>query len=106
DALQIVPTYRPFLERVWSGRAVQVEYLPLEGAPSFEAALGATGTHLLFMGPPGDRVLNEVITGESLARWLKGARPTEESAIRLAAPPRDALLRVMRLLVRLEKPAA
>lgn len=106
DALQIVPEYRPFLDRVWSGRALQVEYLPLEGAPSFEAALGVTGPHLLFMGPPGDRILNEQVTGDALRRWLKGATPTEDKAIRLAAPPPDLVGRVVRVLLGLEKPQA
>jgi hypothetical protein len=104
--LQVVSEYRPFLERVWSGRAMQVEYLPLEGAPSFEAALGATGPHLLFLGAPGDRVLSERLTGDSLRKWLKGARAAEDTAVRLAAPPPDVVGRLVRMLVGLEKPQA
>lgn len=106
EALQIVAEYRPFLDRVWSGRALQVEYLPLTGAPSFEAALAVPGPHLLFVGPPGDRILDEPLTGEALARWLEGAKATEDTAIRLAAPPPDVTARLLRLLLGLEKPQA
>lgn len=106
DALSIVEAYRPFLGRVWSGHALQMELLPVAGAPSLEAVLVETGARLLFMGPDGDRILNDPVTGEALARWLDGARPSEPRAIRLAAPPPDVLRKLVRLLVGLEPPSA
>jgi hypothetical protein len=106
DALEIVEAWRPFLDRVWSGHALQIEFLPVEGAPSLEAALLQTGPRLLFVGAAGDRLLNDPMTGEALARWLDGAPASEPRAIRLAAPPPDVLTQVVRLLVGLERPPA
>lgn len=106
DALQIVEAYRPFLDRVWSGHALQVESLPVEGAPSLEAALQQTGPRLLFAGAAGDRILSDPVTGDALARWLEGAPASEPRAIRLAAPPADVLTKLVRLLVGLERPPA
>jgi hypothetical protein len=104
DGLQIVPTYRPFLDRAFSGRALQIEYLPMVGAPSLDAALAQTGARLLFVGPPGDRVLDEPVTGAALRKWLQGAKPSEESAVRLAAPPPDLVRKIVRILLGLEQP--
>jgi hypothetical protein len=106
DALRIVEAYRPFLDRVWSGHALQLESLPVEGAPSLEAVLVQAGPRLLFVGAAGDRLLNDPVTGEALARWLDGAPASEPKAIRLAAPPADVLTKLVRLLVGLERPAA
>jgi hypothetical protein len=106
DALSIVAAYQPFLDRVWSGHALQIEALGVQGAPSLEAVLVETGARLLFVGPDGDRILNDPVTGEALTRFLNGARPSEPRAIRLAAPPPDVLSKLIRLLVGLEQPAA
>jgi hypothetical protein len=106
DALSIVAAYQPFLDRVWSGHALQIEALGVQGAPSLEAVLVETGARLLFVGPDGDRILNDPVTGEALTRFLNGARPSEPRAIRLAAPPPDVLSKLIRLLVGLERPAA
>jgi hypothetical protein len=106
DALEIVPAYRPFLDRVWSGHALQIEFLTVMGAPSLEAVLVQTGPRLLFVGPAGDRILDDPVTGEALARWLDGAPAAEPKAIRLAAPPPDVLSQLVRLLVGLERPPA
>lgn len=106
DALTIVEAWRPFLDRVWSGHALQIETLPVEGAPSLEAALVQTGPRLLFVGAAGDRILSDPVSGEALARWLDGAPAAEPKAVRLAAPPPDVLLKLVRLLVGLERPAA
>jgi len=56
------------------------------------------------VGPPGERILNDPSRARLCKKWLKGARPTEEKAIRLAAPPPDVLNRIVRLLLGLEKP--
>jgi len=104
--LEIVEAYRPFLDRVWSGHALQMELLPVAGAPSLEGVLVETGARLLFVGPDGDRILNDPVTGEALTRWLNGARPSEPKAIRLAAPPPDVRSKLIRLLVGLERPTA
>lgn len=105
-SLEIVEAYRPFLDRVWSGYALQMESLQLAGAPSLEGALVQMGPRLLFMGRAGDRILNDPVTGEALRRWLDGARPSEEKAIRLAVPAPDVLSKLVRLLVGLEPPTA
>lgn len=104
DALAIVEAYRPFLDRVWSGHALQIELLPVTGAPSLEAALVQTGPRLLFAGPAGDRILNDPVTGEALARWLDGAPAAEPKAVRLAVPPPDVRTQLVRLLLGLERP--
>ena len=104
DALGIVAAYRPFLDRVWSGHGLQLEYLLFAGASSFEQVLAGNGPRLLFMGPPGDRVLNDPVTGEALRRFLNGARPAEDRAIRLAAVPAEGVVKLVRLLLGLEKP--
>lgn len=106
DALTIVEAYRPFLDRVWSGHALQVEALAVQGAPSLEAVLVENGPRLLFVGPDGDRLLNDPVTGEALARWLGGVPASEPKAIRLAAPPAEVLSKLFRLLLGLERPPA
>ncbi|MET0555577.1 MAG: hypothetical protein ABW221_21225 [Vicinamibacteria bacterium] len=103
DGLEIVEAYRPFLDRVWSGHALQIEFLPVLGAPSLDAVLVQTGPRLLFVGPAGDRILNDPVTGEALARWLDGAPAAEPKAIRLAAPPAEVRTKLVRLLLGLER---
>ncbi len=104
--VQIVVDYRPWLERAFSGHILQIERVPLEGSPSFEAALATDGSRVVFVGPPGDRILSDTVTGPALARWLQGRKASEDSAVRLCALPQEALGRVVRMLLGLEKVAA
>jgi hypothetical protein len=106
DALSIIEAWRPFLDRVWSGYALQMEALGVQGAPSLEAVLVENGPRLVFVGPAGDRLLNDPVSGDALARWLGSAPPSEPKAIRLAAPPADVLAKLVRLLVGIEPPPA
>jgi hypothetical protein len=102
DQLTIVPALRPWLQALWSGHAVQVEWVPLPAETPLEQAIEGPREHLLFVGPPGQRVLNESVTGEALAAHLRGRQPREESMLHLSALPPDEIARRLRALLRIE----
>ena len=100
NELRIAERYVPWLALAWSGHAFQIEYVPLPAGVNFEAALAADGERLVFVGPPGRRVFNDELTGQALAQATAGGKPSEDRLIRLSTPPYEALLRLVRLLLR------
>jgi hypothetical protein len=103
--LRVSDWLRPWLERVWSGHAFQVEYLALPPGQGLDAVLQQQGEHLVFVGPPGQRVLSDQLTGDRLIARLQGRAAAEDRAVRLCALPPDALRTAMRRLLRLEPKA-
>ena len=101
DQLRIPPALQPWLALVWSGHSAQIEYLPLDPETPLESALEAAGDHVLFVGPPGQRVVNEAITGDALKKRLGGAEPPEDTLIRLWTPTGDAVRDLVRSVLRL-----
>jgi hypothetical protein len=102
DQLTIEPSLRPWLQVLWSGHAVQVEWVPLPPETPLEQAIEGPREHLLFVGPPGQRVLSESVTGEALAAHLGGRKPREESMLHLSALPVDGIAKRLRALLRVE----
>ena len=89
------------------GAYLQIEYVPLAAGTSLEKALESRGQSLLFMGPPGQRVINLHLTGEALKQVAQGGPPIEDKAIRLIAPAKEQVTTAVRALLRLEPaPAA
>ena len=102
DELRIPAALQPWLALVWSGHSAQIEYLPLDPDTPLETALdGGEGDHVLFVGPPGQRVVNEAVRGEALAKRLGGAEPPEDTLVRLWTPTPDAVLDLVRGVLRL-----
>jgi hypothetical protein len=103
DRLRIPAALQPWLALVWSGHSAQIEYLPLDPDTPLESALEGAGDHVLFVGPPGQRVVNEAVTGEALTQRLGGVEPPEDTLIHLWAPApedvRDLVRNVLRLPV-------
>lgn len=106
DELMIPERHRPWLRLAWSGHAFQVEYVSLEGGSSLEQALESTGDLLIFLGPPGQRILNLPIIGDGVAQRTDGGKPVEQKLLRLCTPPADAMRQVLRILLRIEAAAA
>jgi hypothetical protein len=105
DQLTIEPALRPWLSALWSGHAVQVEWVPLPPEAPLEEAIEGPREHLLFVGRAGQRVLNESVTGDALVAHLRGRKPREESMLHLSAPPADEIAKRLRALLRIEGPA-
>ena len=104
DHLRIPAALQPWLALVWSGHSAQIEYLTLDPDTPLESALEAAADHVLFVGPPGQRVVNEAITGDELKKRLGGTEPPEEPLIRLWTPTGDGVRDLVRSVLRL--PAA
>ncbi len=102
DQLVLTAGLRPWLSTIWSGHAVQVEYVPLPEDASLEQAIEGPREHLLFVGPPGARSLNEVVTGEALVRQLGGRQPRETSMLHLSAPRAEEIAKRLRELLKIE----
>ena len=106
DELRIPEGLQPWLGLAWSGHGFQVEYVPLKPGTSLEMALETTGAALVFLGPPGQRILNLPITGAGVAQRTQGGKPVEDKIVRLCTPAGEAMLKAFRVLLRLEAPAA
>lgn len=102
DQLVIDPALQPWLALLWSGQAVQIEYHALAPDVPLEQAIDAPGPHLLFMGPAGQRVLDEVVSGAALQEHLGGRAPREKTMLHLQAPPQSEVAAALRLLLRVE----
>lgn len=102
DQLTVEPALRPWLQALWSGHAVQVEWVPLPPDTPLEQAIEGPREHLLFVGPAGQRVLNESVTGEALVAHLGGRKPREESMLHLSAPPAEEIAKRLGALLRIE----
>ncbi|HEX6738601.1 MAG TPA: hypothetical protein VF310_10030 [Vicinamibacteria bacterium] len=87
--------FRPWLQAALSGHLVQLDVLALDGAAALEQAEARTA-RLLFVGPPGARVLSQTLAGEELAAVLKGGAPNEPRAIHLSALPPARLGELLR----------
>jgi len=105
DQLVMEAGLRPWLALLWSGHAVQIEYVPLPENSPLEQAIEGPREHVLFVGPPGARARNEVVAGEALVRHLGGRQPRESSMLHLLAPPADEIAKTLRGLLKIE-PAA
>ena len=103
DDVRIPERLQPWLKLAWSGHAFQVEYLPLEAGASLEKALETTGDLMVFLGPPGQRVLNFPIVGEGVAQRTEGGKPVEDKLLRFCTLPQEAMQQALRILLRLEK---
>jgi len=104
EALRIPAALQPWLSLVWSGHSAQIEYLPLDPDTPLESALEGAADHVLFVGPPGQRVVNEAVRGEALAQRLGGTQPPEDTLVHLWAPTPEAVRDLVRRVLRL--PAA
>ena len=85
DVLRLDPTVQPWLALVWSGHVLQIEHLPLAGR-AFAEAVDETGELLLFLGPPGQRIVSLRLTGEAMRRHVQGGA-TLQVAIGGSRPP-------------------
>jgi hypothetical protein len=102
DILRLDPTVQPWLALVWSGHVLQIEHLPLAGR-SFAEAVDGTGELLLFLGPPGQRIVSLRLTGEAMRKHVQGgAPPNEDALVRLFAPPPDRLRTVLAVVLKLQ----
>lgn len=101
DQLRIPLALQPWLALVWSGHSAQVEYLPLQADTPLESALDGEGDHVLFVGPPGQRVVNEAVRGEALTKRLGGAQAPEDTLVRLWTPTPEAVRGLVRSVLRL-----
>jgi hypothetical protein len=101
EQLHINPPLQPWLALVWSGHALHVEYLPLPADVPFEKAAQAQGEHVLFVGPPGQRILSIQVTGEALAQRTQGGAPVEDALVRLSAPREELIEKALGLLFRM-----
>jgi hypothetical protein len=77
-----------------------VEYLALPPDVPFEKSAQAQGEHVLFVGPPGQRILSIQVTGEALAQRTQGGVPVEDALVRLSAPREELLEKALGLLFR------
>jgi hypothetical protein len=102
EELRVSPPLQPWLSLVWSGHALQVEYLPLDPGTAFEKAVLEQGDRVLFLGPPGERILSIQVTGEALAQRTQGGNPVEDALVRLAAPRVELIEKALGLLFRLQ----
>jgi hypothetical protein len=102
DQLVVEPGLRPWLALLWSGHAVQIEYHALAADVPLETAIEVPGPHLLFMGPAGQRVRDEVVSGAALQEHLGGRAPREKTMLHLSAPPPAEVAAALRLLLRVE----
>ena len=101
DQVEIEPALRPWLRVLWSASAVQVEYIPLPPGARLEQAVDGPSEHLLFVGPPGQRLHDEVVSGEALQRQLAGDEARETSMLHLSAPTAAQIADALRRLVRI-----
>jgi hypothetical protein len=101
DVLRLDPTVQPWLALVWSGHVLQIEHLPLAGRV-FAEAVDGTGELLLFLGPPGQRIVSLRLTGDAMRKHVQGGAPTEDALVRLFAPPADRLRTVLAVVLKLQ----
>jgi hypothetical protein len=101
DTLRLDPSVQPWLALVWSGHVLQIEHLPLSGRTFAEVVQG-TGELLLFVGPPGQRVVSLRLTGDAMLKHVQGGTPTEDAIVRLFAPPPDRLRTALAVVLKLQ----
>lgn len=102
DALRLDPTIQPWLALVWSGHVLQIEHLPLPEGRPFAEAIEGTGEVLLFLGPPGQRIVSLRLTGEAVRTHAQGGAPTEDAIVRLFAPPPERLRTALAVVLKLQ----
>jgi hypothetical protein len=93
--LAVPLSFRPWLQAALSGHLVQLDVLALDRDDALQKAEERTA-RLLFVGPPGARVLSQTLEGEELAALLKGAAPNEPHAVHLSALPPAKLSELLR----------
>ncbi|HEY7410386.1 MAG TPA: hypothetical protein VII13_06600 [Vicinamibacteria bacterium] len=106
EAVTLDERLAPWLGLLWSGHVAQLEYVALGEETTLEEALDAAGETLMFVGPPGQRVRNEVLTGAALREQYRAGEPPEERLIQLSALSREAVEAEVRRLLRLPLVAA
>lgn len=102
DSLHLDSTVQPWLALVWSGHVLQIEYLPLPAGTAFEEAARGTGDVLLFVGPPGQRIVSLRLTGDAMREHAQGGAPTEDAIVRLFAPPAEMLRGALGVVLKLQ----
>lgn len=84
DVLTLTPGWAPWLRLVWSGHVLELErqLLPRKGLPE-------TGDveRLLFLGPPGERVECDHVSGKDLEEIMGGKGKAPEASLTVLSYP-------------------